>query len=80
MKHARNDYNRIQDPSGKIPIDEPVFLVRGQDVSAPETLEFWAEQNNRNGGDKKLSNLAIQQANRMREWQKQNFCKAADID
>jgi hypothetical protein len=31
MKHARADYNRIQDPAGKIPDDEPVFLVRAQD-------------------------------------------------
>ena len=29
MKHARDDYNRIQDPAGKIPEDEPVFLLRG---------------------------------------------------
>ena len=31
MIHARDDYNRIQDPAGKIPADEPVFLLRAQD-------------------------------------------------
>ena len=41
MKHAREDYNRIQDPAGKIPENEPVFLLRGQDKFAPATLEFW---------------------------------------
>jgi len=31
MKHAREDYNRIQDPENKIPEDEPVMLFRAQD-------------------------------------------------
>jgi len=38
MKHAREDYNRIQDPDEKIPDNEPVFLLRGQDVLAPNLL------------------------------------------
>ena len=42
MRHARRDYNRIQDPAGKIPADEPVFLVRGQDRAGPVTLRAWA--------------------------------------
>lgn len=32
MRHAREDYNRIQDPAGKIHEDEPVFLMRAQDA------------------------------------------------
>lgn len=42
MKHARDDYNRIQDPSGKIPDDEPVFLLRGQDECAAEAVAYYA--------------------------------------
>lgn len=42
MKHARDDYNRIQDPAGLIPEDEPVFLLRGQDKFAAETLRYYA--------------------------------------
>lgn len=42
MKHARPDYNRIQDPAGLIPEDEPVFLLRGQDVLAPSLVKDWA--------------------------------------
>lgn len=26
MLHARDDYNRIQDPENKIPENEPVFI------------------------------------------------------
>ncbi len=38
MKHARKDYDRIQDTVGKIPENEPVFLIRGQDLAAPAAL------------------------------------------
>lgn len=43
MIHAREDYNRIQDPAGLIPVDEPVFLLRAQDLLAPTTVRRWAE-------------------------------------
>lgn len=79
MKHARSDYDRIQDPANIIPWDEPVFLLRGQDLSAPETLRFWAMQNEINGGDIYLSELAMEQANAMEEWQKNNVMKPADL-
>lgn len=78
MKHARDDYNRIQDPEGKIGADEPVFLIRGQDISGPETLRFWADENVRNGGDLTLSTKAEQWADRMESWQRENGAKPAD--
>lgn len=79
MKHARKDYDRIQDPAGKIPHDEPVFLIRGQDVSGPDTLRFWALQNLRNGGEPKASVLAEQHADKMETWQKTVKRKPADL-
>lgn len=42
MIHARKDYDRIQDPDNKIPLDEPVFLLRGQDPIAAEVVRYWA--------------------------------------
>ena len=42
MKHARKDYNRIQDPENKIPADEPVFIVRAQDPLAADVMRYWA--------------------------------------
>ena len=42
MKHAREDYNRIQDPAGLIPDDEPVFLLRGQDFLACMAVRYYA--------------------------------------
>jgi hypothetical protein len=44
MKFTREDYNkRIIDTAGKIPEDEPVFLLRAQDVHAPSTLRHYAK-------------------------------------
>lgn len=79
MLHARDDYNRIQDPAGKIGKDEPVFLLRAQDVSAPATLRFWAKENLRSGGDPALSDLAEDHADLMESWQKTHCAKPADL-
>ena len=80
MKHARPDYDRIQDPAvndssllseGATPIgrEEPVFLLRAQDVTAPTVVDFWASiQPNSD-----IATLAYQQANAMRKWQKKTF-------
>lgn len=43
MKHGRNDYDAtIKDASGKIPEDEPVFLIRGQDRLGAAAVEVYA--------------------------------------
>lgn len=79
MRHAREDYNHIQDPSGKIAEDEPVFLLRGKDKLAPATLEFWAAALEAAGGDYRLCVLAREQAARMRDWQEFNESKLPDL-
>jgi hypothetical protein len=70
MRHARDDYNRIQDPAGLIPDDEPVFLLRGQDRHAASTLEHYAERVAAAGGDELIVRLTLEQASRMRMWSK----------
>jgi hypothetical protein len=42
MKHSRQDYDRIQDPHNLIPKDEPVFLLRAKDKTAPAIVRAWA--------------------------------------
>lgn len=42
MKHAIPCYQDIQDLSGRIPPDEPVFLLRAQDETAANVVRFWA--------------------------------------
>jgi hypothetical protein len=66
--HARDDYNRIQDPAGKIPADEPVFLIRGQDIAGPDVVRYWALVNRAKGGDESLSKAALDHADLMDAW------------
>lgn len=69
MKHARDDYNRIQDPAGLIPVDEPVFLLRGQDAFAAEAVETYADILEESGkGDPEIIKHARAQAAAMRSW------------
>jgi len=43
MKHAREDYNRFQDPENKIPDDEPVMLFRAQDRHFVKVLKYYQD-------------------------------------
>lgn len=87
MIHARQDYNRIQDPAlhdssllaeGTSPFaaDEPVFILRAKDVTAPETLRYWASLQ---PVQSLSAGLALEQADRMEGWQRVNDCKYADL-
>jgi len=79
MKHAREDYNRIQDPDGKIPADEPVFLLRGQDVLAPETLRTWANMLRFRYKDDEMANMVEKHAHDMVAWQKEHGASIPDL-
>lgn len=68
MRHACQDYNRIQDPDHKIPEHEPVFLLRGQDKHAATTLRFYANQVELNGGDPEVVAMTRAWADKMDAW------------
>jgi len=79
MKHAREDYNRIQDPAGLIPDDEPVFLLRGQDMIAPRLLLKWATQLRLLRGDPYMAEIVEKHAQAMIEWQDTHKSKLPDL-
>jgi hypothetical protein len=82
MIHARKDYNRIQDPQKKIPENEPVFLLRGQDKFAPELLLRWAAKLRLDGGDPNMAQMVETHAQAMIEWQTTAVtgnCKQPDL-
>ena len=79
MKHARADYNRIQDPEGKIPQDEPVFLIRAQDITAPDVVRYWAQKALAANADGKIVATAMVQAERMQRWQEEHGSKVPDM-
>jgi hypothetical protein len=73
MKHWRADYARIQDPEGKIPDDEPVFLLRAQDALAATAVRFYASLVQIRGGDPETARRAREQADRMDAWPKKKL-------
>lgn len=79
MKHAREDYDRIQDPLGLIPDDEPVFLLRGQDLAAPEAVRYWAELAHRLGAPLEFVTRALDQADNMDRWAEERRGKIPDM-
>lgn len=79
MKHARSDYDQIQDPSGKIPAEEPVFLLRASDMLAPNVVMHWALQAKANGCDPEIVAAAENQARAMLEWQQSHGRKRPDM-
>ena len=79
MRHARPDYNRIQDPEGLIPEHEPVFLLRGQDKLAPAALRAYAAFAKSLDLDPVLIRLVKDQALRMENWQDREAAKLPDL-
>lgn len=68
MIHARSDYNRIQDPAGLIPQDEPVFLIRAKDFVSGDAVRAWADLHDQAGGDPAMSEAARRHAAKMDAW------------
>lgn len=80
MKFGRDDYNkRIIDTENKIPVDEPVFLLRAQDKFAPKLLLQWAMEVRLAGGDPKVASEAESHAQEMLNWQKIHGSKTPDM-
>lgn len=79
MRHARPDYNRIQDPAGLIPEEEPVFLLRANDATAPGTVEAWANFAEYRGASAEIVGMAREQAAAMRAWQRVHGCQVPDL-
>lgn len=68
MIHGREDYNRIQDPSGKIPEGEPVFLLRAQDPVAAMVVRIYYLLTRDAGSKEDIVLSAAKQADAMEEW------------
>jgi len=79
MKHARKDYDRIQDPAGLIPADEPVFLLRGKDVLAPEIVRERASEAEKMGVEPRMVEAAREQAREMDRWQREHGTQVPDM-
>ena len=90
MKHAREDYNRFQDPAvtdpsllgeGSTPIgeDEPVMLFRAKDKYFCEVLTRYAYMLEVGGADMKMVKAVHAQVQEARVWQEKNGSALPDI-
>lgn len=78
MEHARDDYSNIQEivTNGtirRIPLDEPVFLIRGQDVVSGDAVRAWADLAEASGADPEIIKIARFQAEKMDAWPKKKI-------
>ncbi len=83
MLHARKDYNeRIQDNANLIPKDEPVFLLRAQDVNALATLQdYYGYVGHAKNSDPAIMEGVKRQIGRFINWRKRHtdFVKEPDM-
>lgn len=64
---------------GRAADDEPVFIVRGQDVTMPNTLEDWANRVERlNNGNNEKTLQARRDAMDVLRWQSTHPTKVPD--
>jgi len=81
MLHARDDYNRrIQDNAGKIPDNEPVFMIRAQDKHAIPILTAYLVLVEQDNGDSSIIEGVRKQLRRMQVWQNEYGHKAPDME
>lgn len=73
MKHAHERYNRIQDPAGLIPEDEPVFLLRAQDALASQHVRDWADHAELRGVTPEVVAAVREHAAKMEAWPKKKL-------
>jgi len=76
VKHARHDYDRIQDPANLIPADEPVMLFRAQDIHAADLVREYADRVESANGDPNIVKACRAHADLMDAWPKK---KAPDM-
>jgi hypothetical protein len=76
MLHARRDYQDLEALDKKIPKNEPVFILRGQDLAAADTVRFYAQRNAELNGSAELTKSALRHAALMEAWPKK---KLADL-
>lgn len=60
-------YGRVTTEKKAIPEDEPVFVLRAQDILAADTLGFYAEQL-RKAGKEKQGREVLAIAKKFRAW------------
>jgi DNA-binding phage protein len=69
LKTDRSDYND-HFMSDVIPDDEPVFVIRAQDVVSGDAVRAWADLAEKAGASEKMVAMARNHARLMDQWPK----------
>ena len=78
MIHPSEKYQHIQDPTGKIAKDEPVFLMRCQDVLMIPVMMVWGDLMFEKTGNSGLVEVIQKHSIVALNWQEVNGCKLPD--
>jgi hypothetical protein len=78
MIHAREDYNRFQDPENKIGQDEPVMLFRAHDIHFIGVLTSYASLLEENGNTE-VANAVREHIELASDWRKKHGVKEPDL-
>ncbi len=65
-------YGKVTIERGTIGEDEPVFVIRAADVSAPAAIRAYAFEAQRHGADASLTTPVFERAEQVRAWQRQH--------
>jgi len=57
---------------GRVALDEPVFILRAQDILAPRVVVRWAHLAEQAGSPQDKVRAALQVAKQMADWQANN--------
>ncbi len=79
MRHARQDYNRIQDPEGKIGEDEPVMLFRAQDRHMVAVLTMYGALLTASKNLRMADRVLKFASGDVRDWQLKHGTKEPDL-
>jgi hypothetical protein len=79
MKHLRKDYDDFALLDAKIPHDEPVFLLRGQDPSSAPAVREWAADAEDRGADPELCERVLDWADQMELYAALHGKPVADV-
>lgn len=63
-------YGRVSTERGTIEHDEPVFVIRGRDLAAPDAIDAYAEAAAKNGAGVDITDVCHERADAIREWQR----------
>jgi hypothetical protein len=80
MLHAREDYQRFQDPECKIGADEPVMLFRAQDKHFYAVLANYRDLLAADPDAKPdIRKAVLEHMRRALVWQREHGCKTPDL-